>query len=143
MLVPYAVTLAEPNLARRRFMIPFVVMGAVVAAESLWSLAAGGHSVAIGGRYLAYAVAIPGGGVVTAGYFAATCSPLLLSSHRRLVLFGVVNIPVFCLLSLLQSHGFHLALVRMGAISSVVVAGLIRETSSLRERTRQDAVATQ
>jgi len=136
-LVPYAVMRAEPDVARRRWLTLFVVMGAAVAAVLLWSLATSGHSVSIGGRYIAYAVAIPAGGVVTACYFAATCTPLLLSSHRRLVLFGIVNVPMFLLLSLVLSQGLISLWCVWAAISSVVVAGLIREISTQRERARQ------
>jgi len=142
-LVPYAVMRVEPSITRHRWMVPFVVVGGVVAAVLLWSLAVNGHSVAIGGRYIAYAVAIPSGGVVTALYFAATCTPLLLSSHRRLVLFGAVNVPVFLLLSLLLSEGVISLWCVWAAISSVVVARLIRQRAPQTEVALHRAIASQ
>lgn len=134
LLIPYAVLRAEPNRMRRQWMAPFVVMGAVVALVMLSSLGVNGYTVAIGGRYLAYEVAIPGGGVVTAVYFAATCAPLLMSSHRRLLILGVVNVPVFLGLTLLLSQGLISLWCVWAAISSLVVAGLIRGTAVQRHQ---------
>ncbi|MGI9641510.1 MAG: DUF6629 family protein [Acidimicrobiia bacterium] len=133
-LIPYAVFRAEPNRTRQHWMAPFVVMGAMVGVVMLSSMGANGYTVAIGGRYLAYEVAIPHGGVATAFYFAATCAPLLLSSHRRLVLLGAVNVPVFLGLTLLLSQGLISLWCVWAAISSLVIAGLIRDTAAQRGR---------
>ncbi|MGI9641140.1 MAG: DUF6629 family protein [Acidimicrobiia bacterium] len=139
-LVPFAVIRAEPNPTRRQWMAPFVVMGGMVAVVMLSSLGTNGYTVAIGGRYLAYEVAISNGGIFTAFYFAAVGAPLLLSSHRKLVLFGAVNVPVFLGLTLLLSQGLISLWCVWAAISSLVVARLIRDTGAERERANRGVV---
>ena len=128
-LVPLAVMRAEPDAAQRRRMMPFVVLGGVIGTIMLGALATNGHTASIGGRYLEYVVAIPAGGVLTGLYFLAVAMPLLMSSHRGLFIFGMVNVPAFVLLSLLLSEGLISLWCVWAAVSSVVVARTIRETS--------------
>ena len=74
-------------------------------------------------------MAIPAGGVLTGLYFLAVAVPLLMSSHRGLFIVGMVNVPAFVLLSLLLSEGLISLWCVWAAVSSVVVARTIRETS--------------
>lgn len=131
-LVPYAVWRSERSPARRRWMLPFVILGGVVGVVLLASLVTGPHSAEIGGRYLAYRATVPAGSLVAVAYVVGVCSPLLMSSHRRLVVFGALNVPVVIGLWLLLSEGFISLWCVWAAVTSVVIAVEIRATSESR-----------
>lgn len=131
-VVPYAVMRSEPVAQRQTWMSPFVVIGVAVSAVLLFGMATGGHSATIAGRYIAYDTNAPGGGLIGGLYVLAVCTPLLLSSQRRLVLFGSVNLPVVLLLSALLSGGLISLWCVWAALSSLVIARHIREVASTR-----------
>jgi hypothetical protein len=135
-LVPYAAMASEPLRRRRLLMAPFVAMGAVVAVALLYGLAADPYGASIGGRFIAYEVVTPGGGMTVALYGLAVCCPLLLSSARRLVIFGCVNIPVLVGLSVLISAGLISLWCIWAAFSSLLIAREIRARSPVRSDRR-------
>ena len=140
-LVPYAVMRTERDPTRGRLMIPFAVLGAVVSVVLLFSLAIGPYGATIGGRYIAYETTLPAGVVVGVAYVLAVCAPLLLSSHRRLIVFGVINIPVVLGLATLLSAGFISLWCVWAAVTSVVVTRHIREHSAKSYSDRSAAIA--
>jgi hypothetical protein len=87
---PVAVVLIEPNEGRRRLMLPFLVLGAGIAAYLLWTLLTRPHQAEVVGDHIVYASesrqALAGVGV----YLLATCAPFMLSSHRAIVLLGAI-----------------------------------------------------
>lgn len=135
-LVPFAVWRCEPVDVRRRWMAPFVVMGSIVAIVLGAGLITEPHSATIGGRFIAYHAASPLGGVVGVLYVVAVCTPLVLTSHRRIVALGVVNIPVVIALWLLLSEGFISLWCVWAAVTSVVIAVHLRETQATRSTGR-------
>ena len=141
-LVPLAVMRAEPDAAQRRRMMPFVVLGGVIGTIMLGALATNGHTASIGGRYLEYVVAIPAGGVLTGLYFLAVAMPLLMSSHRGLFIFGMVNVPAFVLLSLLLSEGLISLWCVWAAVTSVMIAIHLRRTDQYTQRVRSADAAS-
>lgn len=111
-------------------MIPLAVLGAVVSVVLLFALASGPYGASIGGRYIAYETTLPWSGAIAVSYVVAVCAPLLLSTHRRLVLFGVINIPIVIGLATLLSAGFISLWCVWAAVSSLVVTRHIREQSA-------------
>ncbi len=140
-LVPYAVMRTERDPTRRRLMVPLVALGAGVSMVLLFALSSGPYGATVGGRYIAYETTLPWTGAVGAGYVIAVCAPLLLSTHRRLVLFGVINIPVVLGLTALLSAGFISLWCVWAAVSSIVVTRHIREQSSKSYSDRSAATA--
>ena len=131
-LVPYAVMRTERSPTRQRLMMPFVALGVAVGAVLLVALSTGPYGASIGGRYIAYETTLPWGGAVAVAYVLAVCTPLLLSSHRRLVVFGVINVVIVIGLATLLAQGFISLWCVWAAISSVVVTRHIRERSAAR-----------
>lgn len=129
-LVPYAVMRTERDPTRRRLMVPLVALGAGVSMVLLFALSSGPYGATIGGRYIAYETTLPWVEAVGVAYVIAVCAPLLLSTHRRLVLFGVINIPIVLGLAALLSAGFISLWCVWAAVSSVVVTRHIREQSA-------------
>jgi len=128
-LIPYAVMRSEPPGRRRSLMIPFVAAGVVVGVVLLFGLAANPHSAAIGGRYLAYQTVTPGGGLTAAIYALAVCIPLLLSSSRKLVTLGIVNVPVVVGLWIFLAAGLISLWCIWAAVSSLAIAHHIRQAA--------------
>lgn len=140
-LVPYAVMVSEPLRRRRLLMAPFVALGAAVAVVLLYGLTVDPHGASIGGRFIAFEVVTPGGGTTVALYGLAVCSPLLLSSSRRLVIFGCVNIPVLIGLSVLLSTGLISLWCIWAAASSLLIAREIRARAPVRSDRRHGLTA--
>jgi hypothetical protein len=88
--VPLAVRHFEPDPARRRWMLVLCGVGAAIgtfmAVESVVNQATA--SVAL--HHLQYAIPVHPGWPLALPYVAATCLPLVLSSHRFVVVFGVL-----------------------------------------------------
>lgn len=126
LLVPYAVLRSEVAAKRRVLMKPFVALGGAVSIVMAATLLLHPFSASTGGRYIAYDVATIGGGVTGVAYAAAVCVPLLLSSHRRLVAFGMVNVVVAAGLSYLMASGLISLWCVWAAVTSIVIAAHVR-----------------
>jgi len=120
-MVPIAVHAGEPDPGRRGSMVPFVVLGAVVAVVLMSELVAGPVGAEVACRYIAYGVDLGYGGPMTALYVVATCVPLLLSSNRRIVVFGVLNLPVVATLGFLLADGVISLWCAWAALTSLAI----------------------
>ena len=130
LLVPASVIGIEPEARRRRWMMPTVFAGCVAASVLALALAEGPVQAAIGGRYIAYSVDLEHGGLIVVLYVVATCVPLLMSSHRRLVTFGAVNVVVVAGLSWLQGTGLISLWCAWAAVGSIVIAAYVRSAAN-------------
>ena len=88
--VPVAMLCVEPQPRRRRLMLPWLAVGLGVASYLLWGILAqpqlarvlSGHIVYVTEHQFPYAIGT--------AYLAATCMPLLLSSHREVIALGAI-----------------------------------------------------
>jgi hypothetical protein len=129
-LVPWAIRRTEPDPARRRLMGGLALLGAVVALRLMAAVVAGPIEVADGGHYLTYHVPLTFGGALVVGYIVATCGPLLASSDRRAVGFGVINLVAAISLALLLSNGVISLWCVWAAVTSGVIALHLRRTDA-------------
>jgi hypothetical protein len=120
--VPLAVLLNEPLPRRRWAMAPLVVLGLAVAGDLLASMARGPVNVELRPYHLAYNIDLSQGVFVTAIYVAAVCGTLLLSSRRRVVTFGIVNLVAIGVIAWLTFDGFASVWCGWAAISSGAIA---------------------
>jgi len=120
--VPLAVLLNEPLPRRRWAMAPLVVLGLAVAGDLFESMARGPVNVELHPYHLAYVVDLSHGIFVTALYVAAVCGTLLLSSRRRVVTFGIVNLVAIGVIAWLTFDGFASVWCGWAAISSAAIA---------------------
>jgi hypothetical protein len=125
-LVPLALLSIEPDPGRRRAIVPFVVLGAAVSAVILAELTAGPVTARIAGRYISYDAHLGYGGPLTALYVAATCGPLLLSSSRRMVIFGALNLGAVAVLAWLMATGVISLWCAWAAVASLVIVAHLR-----------------
>lgn len=126
-LVPAAVTAIEPDRRRRRFLWPLVAVGAGVAAWFAAIVITGPVSAtAIEGCCLSYHTGSAHSPVLGALYVVVTCIPMLASSHRRLVAFGIVNLAAVAVLGWLLASGLASLWCAWAAVTSVLIAGHMR-----------------
>ena len=121
LVVPLAVLSIETDPGRRRVTIPFTVLGGSVSAVLLAELFTGPVTATIAGAYIAYDVDLDFGGQITVLYVLATCVPLLLSSNRRIVVFGVLNLAAVTTLGWLMAAGVISLWCAWAAIASLVI----------------------
>ncbi len=89
-LVPVAVSLFEPDPRRRRMMYSLAALGAAIGVVLLVTSIVKGATVQVDQHHLRYNLSLDPTWVFALPYVAATCLPMLLSSHRFVVVFGIV-----------------------------------------------------
>ena len=72
--------------------------------------------------HLAYSIELRHGGFIVALYVVAVCGTLLLSSSRRVVMFGIVNLAAIAVIAWLTIDGFASVWCVWAAISSAAIA---------------------
>ena len=125
-LVPLAIMAIEPNPMRRTLIAALGVLGAVVGLVLLLTMLRGPVVVHLGANHLSYDVGLPDGLLIVTLYVVATCGALLMSSHRDIVVFGLINLPVVVLLALLNANGFASLWCAWAAVASVMIAVHLR-----------------
>jgi hypothetical protein len=127
-LVPVAILAIEPDGRRRRLLMPFVVVGGGVAAWYMAGVITGPVSAGIKGCCLAYDSGPGYSELLGVLYVVVTCFPLLFSSHRRIVVFGAVNLVAVPVIGWLLASGFASVWCAWAAVTSVLVASHLRRT---------------
>jgi len=120
-VVPFAILSIEDDPGRRRAILPFGYLGVAVAVVLLFQLFTGPVEAEVAGLYIAYDVSLEYGGQITALYVVATCGPLLLSSNRRMVIFGILNLVAVTVLAWLLATGVISLWCAWAAVASIVI----------------------
>jgi hypothetical protein len=128
-LVPVAILAIEPDGRRRRWLMPFVGLGAGVAALYLAGVITGPVSAGINGCCLSYNGGPGHTPLLGVLYVVVTCFPSLFSSHRPIVAFGVINLVAVPLIGWLLASGFASVWCAWAAITSVLVNIHLRRSS--------------
>ena len=102
------------------------VVGAFVALLLLAGVATGPVSAVDGGNHIAYGARLFQGGALTTVYIVVTLGCLLVSSHRYVVLFGLLNLLAVVVLAWLTVAGFVSLWCGWAAVTSVVIAHHLR-----------------
>jgi hypothetical protein len=91
-LVPLGFVLLEPERRRRRWLLPFALVGALLGAYLLWQVTAYPVGAQVQARCIDYTTHTPNDIPITALYVIVTCLPALLSSRLYLRWFGAMNL---------------------------------------------------
>jgi hypothetical protein len=121
-LVPSAVLALEPSGRRRWTMVPFVLLGTVVAGVLLAAMVRGPFSVTMRPYHLAYSLRLSHALVFVTLYVVAVCGALLLSGSRDVVLFGAVNLVAVIIIARLTVDGFASVWCGWAAVTSAGIA---------------------
>ena len=120
--VPLAVRAIEPPGPRRRTMTAFAGLGAGVSGLLLLAMARGPVTARLAHDHLAYDIHMHAGLAIVAAYVAATCGSLIFSSHRRIAIFGIINLIAVAALAHLAIDGFASMWCAWAALTSVAIA---------------------
>lgn len=131
--VPWSVALVERDPRRRRMVLPFIALGLAVTGALMVGLFTGPVTAEIAGRYIAYDISLDYGGQIVALYVAATCIPLLLSSRRSIVVFGVLNLAAVTALAWLMATGVISLWCAWAAVASLVIVIHLRTAETRGE----------
>ncbi len=124
-LVPTAVLLLEPRRARARVAI-FVVLGVVVSVALLVGVLSGPVGVTVHPHALEYSTGVQHGAVWAALYVVAVIGPSLLSGHRSIVAFGVLNLVGLLVVAAVYAQAFaSLWCIYAACVSVLVVVHLV------------------
>ena len=132
-LVPAAIASAETVWRRRRLMIPLVAVGGAVAGILLLRLLSSPPQAEIACRYLSYHTNLAYGGQIAMAYVGATCGPMVLSSNRRMVAFGVANLTMVGVLGWLLAAGVISLWCAGAAVTSFVIVVHFRRADQPQE----------
>ena len=124
--VPFAVRAVEPDVGRRRTMAWLGWAGLLLAAVYLVALVEGPVGVRVDGRHLAYQMGMDHGGLLAGIYVVVACAPPMLSSHRRVALFGVGNLIAVVALTWIESTALTSLWCAWAAVTSVAIAAHLR-----------------
>jgi hypothetical protein len=125
-LVPVAVLLVAPA-ERRRPMLPFVVLGMVVAGYLAYSVLDGMVGVVPHEHALEYDIGVTNGLVWAWLYVIAVIGPPLLSGTRYVVAFGVVNLIGLIVVAFAYVEAFASLWCVYAALSSVLVLAQLHQ----------------
>jgi hypothetical protein len=139
LLAPLAIYLVEPDRFRRRLLAGLVVLGAVVGVWLLDPIVRGAVSAVEADHTIRYQGAGGYADIATGLYVVATCGAFLLSSLRRVQLFGVANLVAVGLLVWIEATALTSVWCTWAAIVSVLIYFELRTTKP--ERARVEAVA--
>lgn len=120
-LMPLAVLLMEPPGGRRRAIFGFVMIGAMVCAWMVYGLIAFESHSSIENHSIAYRNPVTGNLVVSLLYVLATCGALLLSSHRVVRWYGVLNVIGLTGAQLVKAYAFASVWCFYAAVLSIVI----------------------
>ena len=130
--VPLAVLINEPSRQRRKVMAPLVALGVAVSCVLFATMLRGPVDVRLRPYHLAYSIDLNHGALIVALYVTAICGTLLLSTRRRVVTFGIVNLVAVGVIAWLTIDGFASVWCGWAAISSGAIALHMRVGKSRR-----------
>jgi hypothetical protein len=121
-VVPAAVIALEPTRRRSQLMVPFIVIGSVIAVVLLAAMIGGPVGVKLAPYHLSYSIRLSDGLLVIACYVVAVCGSLLVSGYRNVAIFGIVNLVAVVIIARLTVSGFASVWCGWAALSSAAVA---------------------
>jgi hypothetical protein len=119
--IPLAVIALEPTRRRKQLMVPFVLIGIVIAGILLAAMVRGPVSVKLAPYHLSYSIRLSDGLLIVALYVVAVCGPLLVSGYRNVALFGIANLIAVIIIARLTISGFASVWCGWAAITSAAI----------------------
>jgi hypothetical protein len=136
-LLPLAVRAVEPDPGRRRTMGWLGAAGIALAAIYLVALVVGPVDARVEGRHLRYDLGLDQGGLLAGAYAVVACAAPMLSSHRRVALFGVANLFAVVALVWIERNALTSLWCAWAAVASLAI------TAHLRSEHRPEHVRVQ
>ena len=120
-IMPLSVMLFERTRARRRAMMPFVILGGLLMLYMLWGLAAYPLQVWVQGNSIVYVNRATNMTWVAVLYIIATCGSLFFSKVPTMVIFGWANLAILLTVMAVKRYAFTSLWCAYAAVASVII----------------------
>jgi len=120
-LMPLGVMLFEQTRARRRAMLPFVILGAGTTLYMLWALMTYPLQIYVEGNSIVYINQGTYHTALAVLYVICTCGSLFFSKVRAMVLFGVANLVILLTVMAVKRYAFTSLWCAYAAVASVII----------------------
>jgi hypothetical protein len=120
-LIPLSVMVFERTRARRRAMMPFVVLGGLLTLFMLWGLTAYPLQVYEQSNSIVYVNQGTNQTWVAVLYIVATCGSLFFSKVRTMVMFGTANLVGLLIVMVVKRYAFTSVWCAYAAVASVII----------------------
>jgi len=127
LLMPAAVVLMEPPGWRRKAILGLTGIGAIVCAWDVYGLVFFPLHVMVEQHSIAYRNALTGNFWISCLYIIATCGALLLSTHRVVKIYGLLNVVVLIVVEIVKEYAFASVWCFYAAIMSVMIYWQFRQ----------------
>ena len=131
-LMPLGVMLFERTRARRRAMLPFVILGGLLTLYMLWGLAAYPLQVWEQGNSIVYVNQATNQTWVAVLYIIATCGSLFFSKVPMMVAFGAANLGILLVVMAVKRYAFTSLWCAYAAVASVIVLAYFWRSAGVR-----------
>ncbi len=120
-LAPLSILLIEPDRRRRRAMAGLTALGGAVGCYLLLGIARDIVTATIAHHTIQYHGVGGATDAVTVLYIVATCGTFVLSSYRRIVVFGLANLAAVGVIAWVQSNALTSLWCAWAAVVSVLI----------------------
>jgi len=120
-LMPLGVMLFERTKARRRTMLPFVILGGLLTLYMLWGLSAYPLQVWVQGNSIVYVNQATNQTWIAVLYIIATCGSLFFSKIPMMVAFGAANLGILLVVMAVKRYAFTSLWCAYAAVASVII----------------------
>jgi hypothetical protein len=121
LLMPAAVALLEPPGWRRQAILALTVAGALVGAWNIYGLVAFPSEIRVVRQSIAYHNLLTGNFWTSCLYVVVTCGALLLSTHRVVRIYGLINVVVLTIAEIVRAYAFASVWCFYAAIMSAII----------------------
>jgi len=132
LLMPLGVMLFERTKARRRTMLPFVILGGLLTLYMLWGLTAYPLQVWVQGNSIVYVNQATNQTWVAVLYVIATCGSLFFSKVPMMVAFGFANLGILLAVMAVKRYAFTSLWCAYAAVASVIVLAYFWKSAGVR-----------
>jgi hypothetical protein len=131
-LLPLGVMLFERTRARRRTMLPFVILGGLLMLYMLWGLTAYPLQVWVQGNSIVYVNYATNRTWVAVLYIIATCGSLFFSKVPMMVVFGAANLFILLVVTAVKRYACTSLWCAYAAVASVIILAYFWRSSADR-----------
>ncbi|WP_263378304.1 DUF6629 family protein [Granulicella paludicola] len=131
-LIPLSVMLFEQTRARRRSMMPFVVLGGLLTLFMLWGLTAYPLQISVEHNSIVYVNQGTNHTWIAVLYVTAVCGSLFFSKVNAMVWFGVANMVILLITMAVRRYAFTSVWCAYAAVASVIILAYFWKSESMR-----------
>ena len=131
-LMPMGVMLFEQTRARRRTMLPFVILGGLLTLYMLWGLTAYPLQVSVERNSIVYVNYATNRTWVAVLYIIATCGSLFFSKVPMMVAFGAANLGILLAVMAVKRYAFTSLWCAYAAVASVILLAYFWKSAGVR-----------